>query len=572
MKINKRYAPVLLCIIGVFISFQAIGREKFSVKVIASGPRIPYESRYLLLQFSNELENDSLPGSIDLRDSDSSLIANCTVEIFPGDNTGKTVWIKFPDDFNLEESSKYYVEIQKGLRYVRSINSKGIKSYAKVSKKIIFDFVTSSRCPLTPTANAEDANDNVQRTKYIVISDIHIGDARATANGYNWFSENVTEFNNFLDDVSSNMQIKELIIAGDLFDEWEMPVDVKPFIGNVTTSGEFFESAANAPTMRPVIDKLNQIADGGLIKVVYVPGNHDMLMDETAMKKILPNAVWAGTLGNTGGISGTGIYSPKEGIVIEHGHIYDFYNAPDLLTQPGSHLPPGYFVSRMYATSMISGKQISSQKDDFWGNVFFSGSWELVLFQIFGTLKPDIPEIVTGIDGYTSSYSYDGARKIYYNADIAGKWKQRQTMNGVYSPEDEVSALLTGAGLWIWGDLQLAAQQQYFLTKRAKIVVFGHSHKAMLKEYNKYGNEIVSSPESLPSKDQLGPCSKIYANSGTWVNKAQTSKGFDTRTYVVISPAQGTDALDTVSLYQYNPDLEGGKNGDSILLEEKNIR
>ncbi len=571
---------ILLCILGVFVGIQAYGREdfftqicskdEFSAQVVTGGTKIQYDSRYILIQFSSELDKDSLPGSIDLRDSASSLLASCTVEMFPGDNTGKTVWIRFSDNFSLEESSKYYVDIRKGLRYVSALGRNGIKKYTKVSKTMTFYFVTSSRCPLSPTADAEGA---AQRTKYVVVSDIHIGDSRATDNGYNWFSDNVTEFKSFLDDVASNAQIKELIIAGDLFDEWEMPVNVRPFTGAVTTSDEFFQSCANAPTMKPVIDKLNLIADGGLIKLVYIPGNHDMLMSETAMKKIFPNAVWAGTSNATGGISGTGLYSPETGISIEHGHIYDFYNAPDPLTQTGSHLPPGYFVSRMYSTKMISsGKRMASVKNDFWGNAFFYGTWEVVLYQIFGTLKPDIPAIITGIDGYSNPYTYAQARDLYFNADIAGRWNQRQAMNGVYSPEDEVSAILAGAGVWIWGNLEVAAQQQYFVPKRAEIVIFGHTHMALLKGYNKYNNEILSASESVTAEDQLGPVTKIYANSGTWANKSQTPKGFSNRTYLVISPAQTTSGLDTVSLYRYDPDADGQNKGDSVLLDEKNIQ
>jgi hypothetical protein len=588
MNRKKYRSSILLCIIGFFISVQVCGRDNFhdqlfemenfhdqalrtdnfSAKMIVGGPRIQYDSRYLLLQFTSELDRYSLPGSIDLRDSANSLLPNCTIEMFPGDNTGKTVWIRFSDNFSLEESSKYYVDIQKSLRYVKNVTRNGVKKYVKVPKKMTYYFVTSSRCPLIPTIEAGGVG---QRTKYVVVSDIHIGDARATDNGYNWFSENVTEFKSFLDDVSGNTQIKELIIDGDLFDEWEMPVDVKPFVGAVTTSDEFFQSVANAPTMKPIIDKLNQIADSGLIKLVYIPGNHDMLMTETAMKKIFPNAVWAGTNSAGGGISGTGLYSPEPGISIEHGHIYDFYNAPDPFTQTGSHLPPGYFVSRMYSTKAISGKQLLSVQGDFWGDAFFYGSWEVVLYQIFGTFKPDIPAIITGIDGYSNPYTYAQARDLYFNADIAGKWNQRQAMNGVYSPEDEVSALLAGAGVWIWGNLEVAAQQQYFVPKRAEIVVFGHTHMALLKGYNKYNKEILSATESLPAFDQLGPATKIYDNSGTWANKSQTPKGYSNRTYVVISPAQTVSGLDTVSVYRYDPDADGQNMADNLLLDEKNI-
>ena len=94
---------------------------------------------------------------------------------------------------------------------------------------------------------------------------------------------------------------------------------------------------------------------------------------------------------------------------------------------------------------------------------------------------------------------------------------------------------------------------------------------ALLKGYNKYNKEILSATESLPAFDQLGPATKIYANSGTWANKSQTPKGYSNRTYVVISPAQTVSGLDTVSVYRYDPDADGQNMADNLLLDEKNI-
>jgi UDP-2,3-diacylglucosamine pyrophosphatase LpxH len=562
---------VILCSLNT----QAAKREKFSATVFRDGERISHESRELLIKFNYEIDKENLDGHIDLSDGTASLINHCSLELYSGDYAGKTVEIRFADDFSLAESGKYTVTIKKGLRYIKGERKNSDKILAKLAKEISLNFVTSSTCPLESSALASDegkGKTGAARTKYIVVSDIHMGDARAQKGGYGWFTENITELQDFLDAVLESEQTKELVIAGDLFDEWILPVDVKPFEGNVTNSDEFFESIAQNPTLSLVIEKFNAIADSGKIRLVYVPGNHDLLMSEAVLKKIVPNAVWAGINTDGSGISGTGLYSPEDGIYIEHGHIYDFYNAPDPLTHSGRLLPPGYFVSRMFATNMIGPKQFPAAKTGIVDNLFFYASWELVLYQVFGTVFPDIPPILTGIDGYKSSFTYAQARDNYFNAKIGDKWGQRQQINGVNKPENTITGLLNGAGLWIWADLQLEAQKQYFEPNRAKIVVFGHTHRAMMKGYNQDNYEVLSGlHESMPPRERLGPPAKIYANSGTWVDKSQTPKGFDNRTYVVISPAQTAGALDTVSLYQYNPDKDGTQTGCNILLEEMNL-
>ncbi len=53
-----------------------------------------------------------------------------------------------------------------------------------------------------------------------------------------------------------------------------------------------------------------------------------------------------------GQIDGLGSYSPLEGVMMEHGHRYDFFNSPQQLVNPDHILPPGYFVSRLWAAGM----------------------------------------------------------------------------------------------------------------------------------------------------------------------------------------------------------------------------
>lgn len=116
----------------------------------------------------------------------------------------------------------------------------------------------------------------------------------------------------------------------------------------------------------------------------------------------------------------------------------------------------------MYATKMISPSQIQKPYKRSLDNLFFYASWELVLWQIFGTMTPDISPIITGIDSYTGNYTYSGVRDNYYNAKIGDNWNQRQIINGVSKPESTIAGLLNGSGLWIWGDLQLGSKKTVF--------------------------------------------------------------------------------------------------------------
>ena len=70
------------------------------------------------------------------------------------------------------------------------------------------------------------------RTKRIFISDIHMGDERSIndPNHYGWFKNNIPVLTQFLDDQLNAPDVKEVIILGDLFDTWVIPVDYSALI------------------------------------------------------------------------------------------------------------------------------------------------------------------------------------------------------------------------------------------------------------------------------------------------------------------------------------------------------
>src|SRR6266567_9430821 len=111
------------------------------------------------------------------------------------------------------------------------------------------------------------------RTKRIFISDIHMGDDRSMLNQthYGWFVNNIPILAQFLDDQLHSDDVSEVIILGDLFDEWVIPVNLDPLTS--------YDTICNNPKNAPVITKLQALAASKDIRLSYVPGNHDMSMN-----------------------------------------------------------------------------------------------------------------------------------------------------------------------------------------------------------------------------------------------------------------------------------------------------
>ena len=69
------------------------------------------------------------------------------------------------------------------------------------------------------------ASSNVERDKIIVISDLHLGNDLAYSEG----AKHLKRLEQFLNEVRSSNTIKELVIAGDMFDEWYIPTRVNTY-------------------------------------------------------------------------------------------------------------------------------------------------------------------------------------------------------------------------------------------------------------------------------------------------------------------------------------------------------
>jgi len=525
MNTSRRKIIKLSVITAVSMAVSGCGSENeffndlFSVRLYPDDLMVVHDSNVIILEFNQPIVPDTLDQNIYLQDKTGNLIHLHTVTLDPDDPSHQRIFINLKDEVYLNESWKYSVIVTE---QVTSISGESL------STPVSLEFITTSQHPFASTST-----ENTARTKIVVISDLHMNEERAKEDKYSLFTENTELLYAFLEQVQTSDKIKELVILGDLLDMWVIPMAYHTFQGTINNNKEYFQGVANADVNSKVIRKINEIADDGIIRFSYVPGNHDMLFTEEIFYSIFPNGFWEGIEEGVEVKPGSGVYYPEPGIALEHGHNYDLFNAPDPLTTEGSILPPGYFVTRVYAT----GNLINSQKSPIQvpEGIFENETDELIYTMGWGAAMiainiPDIqynePQIITGVDGYSELYSPDSARDIYTKT-IGPNWEQRQTSNGVYKHEDFLTAELNGLGT-----LELSAVFQYFRPNRAKIVVFGHTHKAMISK------SVWTTP-------------KIYANSGTWINEEYIHKGTLTATCIILnsSESSGSD-LDNVALYQ----------------------
>lgn len=486
------------------------------------------------MEFSEPLDSASIAGNISFSDKNGLLDTAYTLITMD-----RKIVLLFKPGFKLRQGWRYLITCRSGLTSVSG-------------KKFASSFILELR---TNAFNLGSGISSGTRDAIMCISDVHMGEYRAVNGKYCWFSKNEAALADLLENVITGNQVRQLVILGDLFDEWVIPYRTSPFDASagISDSRGYFLSVANSPINIPVIDKLKAIASSSDIQLVYVPGNHDMLLTQSILEEIIPGVIWQGN------IPGLGNYSPMDEIIMEHGHRLDFFNCPQPLVNSGHMLPPGFFISRLQAAGLQQHQgQLLKEGHESGGAVEFTLAWtlafEYVRAQFAMNVHPDSINIrMDGIDGYSSPYSFNGVRDMYASK-IEDQWNATQAQNAVPVQMPVVMAILDGNT-----DMYFAASYEYMSSlapKKYKMAVFGHTHNPELKVY--------------PSgKNHQG----IYANSGSWVNEELCEK--KVRTYLMIWPGKwmGSD-LDIVSLYQYNLNSGGGNTNPGyvpVLLSEESI-
>lgn len=412
---------------------------------------------------------------------------------------------------------------------------------------------------------------STQRDKIVVISDLHLGNDLA-------YSENVKHLKRleeFLNEVRTSVTVKELVIAGDMFDEWYIPTRTDSYGGG--TQADFIRKTVAAN--QSIFNVLNRIIKDGNVKVTYIPGNHDMGFTAENVDIAMPGVNQARDSKEKFGI---GTYHPDgyPEIAIEHGHRYDFFCAmtPDANESeaPGATLPPGYFFARIAANSFTDPttpeaatkvptipEKDQSDPEQYSKYVYYS-LWKYVMEKVI-YVKDNFSDniIKTNVGNFTKTYSIndvlpysapDGSIqiKLYNGLFTQTNWNARLIYNN--------AKVATNINEAIKGSLETKfiddeSSVQYFNVPESiiRVVIFGHTHLPMIKSYT-----------SREGK----PC--VYANSGTWEDKKTRDKNevIDqdniNMNFVVVMPDQANKKKLQVGLYQY-------KAGKHVLVDNKGV-
>ncbi|MEF9974888.1 MAG: metallophosphoesterase [Ruthenibacterium sp.] len=376
-----------------------------------------------------------------------------------------------------------------------------------------------------------------ERNKIVVISDLHLG----IDDQYAETVANRPLLVQFLRRLQSTTDVRELVIAGDFLDEWFLPV----YYPSYTDEAQFYKGVIL--NNQAVIDELNSVAESG-IRLVYVPGNHDMTLASEVLQEAIPQ------IEQMRDAEGLGYYytGDRQEIAIEHGHRYDVFSAPDTVTNAAlcgnddTILPAGYFYARYAATWVLEGRPTvekdlpvvtkapkQTDADQYGAYIYYS-----LLKNISERMTPnealDEKIFTMHIAGFDDAYTYldfypcqqeDGtisAPVLYQN--IQRTWAERQEINRVRVLNGFVEAV---AGTVDWDYYFQQAKTQYLENpdENIDIVVFGHTHVPALTE---------------------AEGGSTYVNSGTWVDH-NTDYPDATRTFAVIT----TGEQDKIELLSY---------------------
>ena len=390
-----------------------------------------------------------------------------------------------------------------------------------------------------------------EKDKIIVISDLHLG----IDDEYAETVENRQTLIDFLKQTCATKDVRELVIAGDFLDAWYLPV----YYPSYSDESAFYKGVI--ANNQGVFDELNNIIKAG-IKLVYVPGNHDMTLQSAILTEALPGIVQASDS------QGMGAYytGDRNEIVIEHAHRYDVFSAPDTVSNAElcgndeSILPAGYFYARYAATWVLEGRPSvpkelpvvthvpdASDVDQYGAFLYYSvlksvsermTIWEDLNASIFDIHFAGFDDAYTYLDFYPAEQSDGSISAPVLFKNLQRTWEERQTLNKVNVHNSFIEAVA--------GTIEEVSHEEnktFYLNlaktqylensnENVDVVVFGHTH---IPEYHVVSGE------------------KIYVNDGTLVDN-NTDDPSSTCTFSVIT----TGEKDSVSLYHYE------KTGDIV--------
>ena len=276
----------------------------------------------------------------------------------------------------------------------------------------------------------------------------------------------------------------ELILQGDIFDNWNFPHNIKPpTMDELLTLG----------TAKKVVSAVNELISSAvrfkgmfnefsLVKVIYSSGNHDMGMNQDICNKYMPEITF---IGNTRFNSGR--------LQAEHGNEYCLFCSSDPNRE--NNLPLGYFISRLAITADrdIGSHQIST---------------EALIYEVLKIVEHKENVVLAVFDAICTKANVLQSDKIIMPNDIWGgvsiSISDIRTMyKNLYQEYEkrcgEVMALLSiPAEL---NDLGLVASI-LFLRGGINAIIMGHTHIPVIHEI------------TIPILGRV-----VYLNSGCWSNR-----------------------------------------------------
>ncbi|MFC1454332.1 metallophosphoesterase [Verrucomicrobiota bacterium] len=344
----------------------------------------------------------------------------------------------------------------------------------------------------------------VERNKLVFISDIHMN---VDAN-YSWLQTNALEVAEFINRVNARDDVAELIILGDLLDDWVEPVKNAPHT---------FADILTAQNNVEIVAALQNVCQNPNITATYVTGNHDLLSFEPANKASITNTFPG--LNIISDSPGLGAYSKNDVIWAEHGHRYCMFNAPDIWSRTNGHLPLGYFISRIAASKSAREQEIftttdaldtfikepgsfytppAGEENEIYNDVFIHALFDTFAL-VWGGFLPWDTYTMGGVDNFTSNPDIDLIGSTFNG--IYSNWPCRMDIvNKDDAVLNEIGHLSSAATMLF--EMPEHIRTNYPFTPR--IVLFGHTHQAAFY----YHCDTVNT---------------IYANTGTWIDgKPQT--------------------------------------------------
>ena len=386
-----------------------------------------------------------------------------------------------------------------------------------------------------------------ERNRLIFVSDLHMN---VNAN-YSWLVDHADDLAQFLNEVNARDDVAELVILGDLLDDWVSPVKDSP---------QAFADILAASNNTGIVAALNAVCHNPNIKVTYVTGNHDMLSFEDQNKAIIANAFPGMNIISDS--PGLGAYTKDDVIWAEHGHRYCLFNAPDTWSRTGSHLPMGYFISRLAASKAASTGQVTTTPDLL--DIFVKSPSErlkylkkehreagdifddAVIIAVFNAIAfwsgngPWDQFMMNCLDGYNTDPSVEDVA-FTYDTIFTG-WATRQNrVSQVEAVWNDLGSLTSAANLIF--EMPDSLKDKYPFEPR--IILFGHTHEAAFQYHS-------------------GDVDTLYANTGTWIDSKPM-------TWVEIQITAGNEGqkLYEVSLWFYGEETPRQKGTIAVTMPSK---